>query len=200
MDKKIIIAALIVFVIAIWAVLAFSHIGTGQQETQINFLSNNTIKNGENVEFELTDAQGNPISGEPLTILYEDDGKIENYSVVTDANGKGYLKLSDEDTGDHNITVKYAGNDKYGESVAKTVITIEDDASEDTSSQVSYSTDSTTQSSSSSSSGSSSDSVHYDENYNVYYNDEGVVVSGANKGSSVDSVRSRGSEHAKDFE
>lgn len=196
--KQVIIIVLIVVIIAIWGGLAFSHLGTGEKATEITFLSNNTIKNGDNVEFELKDDQGNPLSGQQVTILYGDGNKTENYSIVTDANGRGYLTLSNEDAGDHNITVKYAGNDKYKSCSARTTITIEEEASEDTASyQSSYSSDNTQSSSSSSS---SSDSVHYDSNYNIYYNDEGVVVSGSNKGSSVDSVRQSGSEHAKDFE
>lgn len=198
MNRNAIIIILIVLIIAVWGVLAFTHFGTGQQGTEITFLSNSTIKNGDNVEFELKDVQGNPISGEQLTILYDDGNKTENYSVVTDGNGKGYLTLSNEDPGNHSVIVKYDGNDKYGPCSANTVITIEDDTPEETTtSQSSYSTQSTSQSSSSSSSG---DSVHYDEKYNVYYNDQGVVVSGSNKGSSVESVRSSASDHAKDFE
>ena len=93
MNKNIIIAILIIIIIAVVGAFVFSqqqHAPDGKINTQINFLSQTTLKNGDQVQFELKDAQGAVIAGQTVTISYDDgSGNVQNYTVNTDQNGKG---------------------------------------------------------------------------------------------------------------
>lgn len=131
MNKNIIIAILVIIIIAAGAFLIFGHSGD-KTETQINFLNNNSVQNGEQVKFELKDASGNPIAGETVNITYNNN---EKYSVVTDSNGMGYLSINGEDAGNYDIVVDYGGNDKYKACTAKITITVTGDDADNTAAQ-----------------------------------------------------------------
>ena len=200
MNKNIIIAILIIIIIAVVGAFVFSqqqHAPDGKINTQINFLSQTTLKNGDQVQFELKDAQGAVIAGQTVTISYDDgSGNVQNYTVNTDQNGKGYLTISGEDAGKYTVTVSFAGNSKYNACTAKQTITIEDGTSdaEETVSQnstantVMYNNNSGSSSSSGNSSGSSSQS-YYDANLNVYYDSNGKVIGGQDPGASIYELR-----------
>ena len=202
MNKNIIIAILIIIIIAVVGVFVFSqqhHAPDGKINTQINFLSQTTLKNGDQVQFELKDAQGAVIAGQTVTISYDDgSGNVQNYTVNTDQNGKGYLTISGEDAGKYTVTVSFAGNSKYNACTAKQTITIEDGTSdaEETVSQnstantVMYNNNSGSSSSSGNSSGSSGQS-YYDANLNVYYDSNGKVIGGQDPGASIYELRER---------
>ena len=125
MNKNIIIAILVVIVIAAGAALMFGHQqhANGKVATEINFLSETNLQNGEQVQFQLKDAQGNALSGQNVNITFNSN---EKYSITTDQDGKGYLTISEEDTGTYDIKVDYAGNDKYEGCSAKATITVEE--------------------------------------------------------------------------
>ena len=133
MNKNIIIAILIIIIIAVGAVLIFGH-SNDKTETQINFLNNNTVKNGEQVKFELKDASGNPIAGETVNLTYNNN---EKYSVITDSSGRGYLTINGENAGNYDIVANYGGSDKYKACTAKVTITVVDGAAGDTATQAS---------------------------------------------------------------
>ena len=202
MNKNIIIAILIIIIIAVVGVFVFSQQHQGQDgkiNTQINFLSQTTLKNGDQVQFELKDAQGAVIAGQNVTISYDDgSGNVQNYTVNTDQNGKGYLTISGEDAGKYTVTVSFAGNSKYNACTAKQTITIEDGTSdaEETVSQnstantVMYNNNSGSSSSSGNSSGSSGQS-YYDADLNVYYDSNGKVIGGQDPGASIYELRER---------
>ena len=124
MNKNILIAILVVIIIAAGATVMFGQ-SFGKTQTQINFLNNDTIQNGEQVIFELKDSNGNAISGETVNLTYNNN---ETYSVVTDSNGKGYFVITGESSGKYDLEAKYAGNSKYDATSAKIAITITDDA------------------------------------------------------------------------
>ena len=132
MNKNIIIAILVVILIAVAAALAFGQFS--KTDTQINILSENTLQNGEQVQFELKDSQGNAISGQNVSITYNGN---EKYSVITDSNGKGYLLISGEYGGKYDIQIEYKGNDRYNGCAAKDTITITDDVPDNVASQTS---------------------------------------------------------------
>lgn len=202
MNKNIIIAILIIIIIAVVGAFVFSqqqHAPDGKINTQINFLSQTTLKNGDQVQFELKDAQGAVIAGQNVTISYDDgSGNVQNYTVNTDQNGKGYLTISGEDAGKYTVTVSFAGNSKYNACTAKQTITIEDGTSdaEETVSQnstantVMYNNNSGSSSSSGNSSGSSGQS-YYDADLNVYYDSNGKVIGGQDPGASIYELRER---------
>lgn len=131
MNKNVIIAILVIIIIAVGAVLIFGQSG-GKADTQINFLNNNTVNNGDQVKFELKDASGNPISGATVNITYNNN---EKYSITTDSSGRGYLAINGENAGNYEVIVNYGGSDKYNACTAKMTITVAGDVTADTSAQ-----------------------------------------------------------------
>lgn len=121
MNKNTIIVIIIVIIIAAGAALIFGQ--NGKTGTQINFLSDDTLQNGEQVIIELKDSNGKAIAGETVNLTYDNN---ETYSVVTDSNGKGYFIISGEPSGQYDLVADYAGNDKYNGCTAKVTITITD--------------------------------------------------------------------------
>ncbi|WP_292888879.1 Ig-like domain-containing protein [Methanobrevibacter sp. UBA212] len=202
MNKNIIIAILIIIIIAVVGAFVFSqhhHAPDGKINTQINFLSQTTLKNGDQVQFELKDAQGAVIAGQTVTISYDDgSGNVQNYTINTDQNGKGYLTISGENAGKYTVTVSFDGNSKYNACTAKQTITIEDGTSDaketvsenSTANTVMYNNNGSSSSSSAESSGSSSQS-YYDADLNVYYDSNGKVIGGQDSGASIYELRER---------
>lgn len=187
MNKKIIILLLSIFIVAVAAgsVLA----ADAKVNTEIKMLSEKTLKNGDNIELQLKDAQGNVIASQEINISFEANGELENYSVVTDKDGKGFLVLYNEAEGDHKVIVNYNGSDKYNPSKLEETITIsegsstsEDTESESTASTVQYDNSTTNSSSSNSGSSSNDDDIYYCAEYNFYYDSDGVIIGGQNAG------------------
>ncbi|MBE6499579.1 MAG: type IV pilin [Methanobrevibacter thaueri] len=77
MNKNIIIVALIIIIIAIVSIFVFNLGNTGKMNTQINFLSESTLQNGNQIQIELKDAQGNPIANEVINFTYDANGHQE---------------------------------------------------------------------------------------------------------------------------
>lgn len=199
MNKNIIIAILIVLIIAVVAAFALSHPAqseNGKLNTQINILSKDTLKNGEQIQFELKDAQGNALAGQNISIDYMKNGKTEKYSIHTDNDGKGYLTIDNEEPGKYDVTINYNGTDKYNGCNAKQTLTIEEGTSTGTLKETSAnSTTSTaaynngTAKNASSTSTSSSSQAYYDSELNVYFDSNGRVIGGQSEGSYVWDLR-----------
>ena len=207
MNKNIIIAILAIILIAVVGFMLFSHPATtdGKLNTQINFLSGTSLKNGDQVQFELKDAQGNAVAGQNVTISYEEEsGNIQNYKIITDSNGKGYLTIDGENSGTHDITITFDGNDKYNGCNAKQTITIEEGTStaqetieqNSTANTVMYNNDTQSNQEQSTSSQSSSQS-YYDADLNVYYDANGRVIGGQSDGASIYDLRYEANQFAE---
>lgn len=186
MDKKIIIIIAIIAVVAILVgMLALNPIHV-KEETQINFSSNSTLKNGDSVKFQLTDSKGNPLSGQAVGISLSDGKTQNNYSITTDSGGHGSLVLDGMASGNYTVIVSYNGTDQYnpsktvqqlkigdvssssGNSTQQENITYQEPASSsDRNSSYSQETPTTS---------SSDNSVSYDSKLNLYYDSDGVVV------------------------
>lgn len=191
MNKNLLIAVLIIVIVAIVGIFVFSSGSSdGKLNTQINFLSQSELQNGDQIQIELKDAQGNPIANQIVNFTYQANGQDEKYSVVTNNEGKAFLALSNEDTGDHQVTVSYGGDDKHNPCTATQTITIKEGESTSADATDSNSTASTMayDNSSSSSSGSSSQ-YYYDAETGQYYDSNGIIVSGQNQGSSLDYIK-----------
>lgn len=208
MNRNALIVILIVVIIAAVGIFVFTqpHTTDGKMNTQINFLSQSTLKNGDQVQFELKDAQGAVIAGQQVNISYDDgSGNIQKYTVNTDANGKGYLTISGEDAGKYDVTVSFDGNDKYNGCSAKQTITIEEGTSDaqetvaenSTANTVMYNNNTDTSASSNatapsqSSSQSSASQSYYDADLNVYYDSNGRVIGGQSDGASIYDLRAQ---------
>ena len=194
--RNLIIIAICVILLLIVGFLAFTltqdHSQNGKINTEINFLSGETLKSGESVEFQLKDADGNAIIGENITILFEEDGENQTYSIVTDNEGKGSLALNNEMPGTYNVYVSYNGTTRFNGCTASQTITIEEGVY-----QPSGDSNSTEPIISNSSAGTSlyngnstaSQNIHYDSQYNFYYDDNGIIRGGQNDGMSADYIR-----------
>lgn len=192
MNKNIIIAILVVIIIAAVAAFALSQPATtdGKLNTQINFLSQNNLKNGDQIQFELKDAQGQAVAGQIVNITYNN----EKYSVVTDSSGKAFLTIAGEAAGQYDVTVDYKGNDKYNGCTAKTTVTVEEGTSSATANSTANSTASTAAYNNASSTGqaqqqSTSSQSYYDAELNEYYDSNGRIIGGQNAGASIYDVR-----------
>jgi len=197
MNKNTLIVILIVIVLAVLGALIFSQVNSNV-DTQINFISPTALNNGENVTFELKDAQGNALANENINIEYVNDGQSQNFTITTDNQGRGYLTIENEESGTRQVTVSFAGHDKYNPCNATQTITIGDttsdvSASQDTSqnsqSTSSQPSSSDNSSSSSSSSSSSNSELNYDSDLNIYYDNNGVIKGGQNDGESYDYIK-----------
>lgn len=164
MNKNIIIAILVVIIIAGAAFFMFGQ-SNGKTGTQINFLSEKTLQNGEQIQFELKDAQGKAIASQPVNITFNN----EKYQVTTDENGKGYLTVDGENPGSYEVTVDYAGNDKYNGCTGKVTITITDGTADNPASETNNNATANTNANGKTS------GLHYDSKYGLYYDDNGKV-------------------------
>lgn len=174
MNRKIIIALIIIVLIVLAGLLVFS---SGiKTDTKINFLSENSLKNGDQVQFELVDAQGKALANQNITITFEgNDGEKQNFTITTDSQGRGGLLLNEQADGKYNISVSYAGDEKHNGCSANQTITIGD---------VSENTDSTSNSTSvDSSSNTNGDGQSENSNSNG-----GVIQGGQNDGLDSDYI------------
>lgn len=196
MNRNVILAIIAIILIAIVGYFIFAQPATtdGKLNTQIKFLGETTLKNGDQVVFELKDAKGNALSEQNISIAYDDgSGKIQNYKIISDKDGKGYLGIDGEAAGKYDITVTFNATDKYNGCSAKETITIEEGTSDSTSSTESNSTANTVMynnvSSSSSDAKSAVTQTFYDADLNVYYDINGRVIGGQSPGASIYDLR-----------
>lgn len=141
MDKnKIIIIALIAIIAALLVGMVVIAPNMAKKDTTLTFKSNSTINHGDSIKIKLTDSNGNAIAGQTVNVTVKDDDKASSYySVETNDNGVGTLKL-DKDAGKYDITVNYAGNDKYKSCNATKKITIKEEEAAETQSSSQSST------------------------------------------------------------
>ena len=191
-DQAILIAIIIVIIVAVVAIFAFSHpaaqTADGKLNTQINFLSKDSLKNGEPVQIELKDLQGNPIVGQTVVISFEENGQHQEYTVVTDNLGQAFLVLSGEPTGQHNIKVNYNGSDKYNGCTAEKTITIEEGQTTTPTTTANQSTASTVKYKNQTNNGQAKQ-TYYDKELNVYYDSNGRVIGGQSDGANIYELR-----------
>ena len=181
--KNMILIILIVIVVAILGVFIFNTANdNGKIDTQINFISENTLKNGQSIEIELKDDEGKGIADQNVTITYQEDGKDQNYSLITDGTGKVYLTLSNEPGGEHKVKATYNGTTRYNGCSAEKTITIED-------SNIAQNTQATLDNATASTvaynNASTFTQYYYDGELNEYYDANGIIVSGQNEGSNI---------------
>lgn len=202
MNRNNILIALIIIVVIILGVFVFTQLHSGINDdgkvsTEIKFLSADALKNGEAVQFQLKDKEGNALSGQNVTIIFTEEGTNQTYAIITDNDGKGSLVLNNEAPGSYDVRVYYKGNIRYDGCSAKQTIKIEEGTAETSSSSDSSEQSTSTPVQSNSSAGtslyngnsSSQGQLHYDSQYNFYYDDNGIIRGGQSDGMSADYVR-----------
>ncbi len=187
MNKNIIIAILIIIIVALVAVFGMGLNNGGKTGTEINFVNGDHIKNGESVTIELKDANGNILSNENVNFTFTENNTPQNYSVITDSQGKAYLQIADEKSGEYDISASFAGNDKLQPCEAHQKVKIESGEANETSTE-SNATASTT-AYNKEHSGSSATQTYYDAELNVYYDGNGRIVSGQSEGDNIYNLR-----------
>ena len=197
--NHVLIAAIVLVIVILVGIFVFvqPHANQGEKlNTEITFLNQQNLKNGEAVEFVLKDGQ-NPIAGQNITIKFLENGENQTYSIVTDNEGKGSLVLNNEAPGSYDVTVSYNGTPRYNGCTATQTITIEEGTAEPreetTSTESSTSEPTQTNSSAGTSlyngNSSSQGQLYYDSQYNFYYDDNGIIRGGQNDGYSADYIR-----------
>lgn len=178
MNKNTIIVILVVIIIAIGAFFVVGQ-SNGKMNTQIKIINNETFQNGEQLQFELKDAQGKALSGQKVNISFNN----QKFSITTDQNGKGHINITGVSAGKYDVEVTYAGNDKYNGCTAKESITITDDVADNP-------VTTSNGSNSNNNSNNSSDQYpgcHYDGQYEFWVRDsDNMIVSGPYAGMNFD--------------
>jgi hypothetical protein len=201
MNKKIILVLLSIFIVAVVAGSAIA--AEAKVNTEIKMLSEKTLKNGDDIEFQLKDAQGKEIASQKVNISFEANGKYENYSIITDEHGNGYLVLYNEDLGDHKVIINYSGNDKYNPCKLEETIKIVEGTSKNdktnansTASTIKYdnATKANNTTNTTNATNNTDEILFYDAEYNFYYNQYGVIVGGQSDGMDAYEVASNYAE------
>lgn len=169
MDKKILAVIGIIIVVAVIAAL-FLNFNVSKEDTKIKMLSESKLNEDSFIKIKLTDSNGTPIDNQTVKLkIINKKGKIDEYSIKTNEKGKAKLTLNKIKPGTYKVNFTYDGNDKYNSCNLSKKIKIEEKVENEESSS-SIEQDTYQESSS------QSNELHYDEEINVYYDDEGVVV------------------------
>lgn len=129
-NKHIIILVLIVIIVALLVGIFATMQHTNKQDTNLTFKCNSTIKDGDSIKIQLTDANGSAIANQTVNVTITDKDKSSDYhSVETNDQGIGTLNI-DKNSGNYTITITYAGNDNYAGCNATKEITIEEEVTQ----------------------------------------------------------------------
>ncbi len=165
MDKTKISLIILILIIVILTIVATFSMGLAKTDTKIYFMSNESLSHDDYIKVGLQ-AEFDNLAGKTIHFKFIDDkGNVSEYSVDTDVNGKAKLNLKDIDAGNYTVNVTFEGDDKYNPSSTSQKLEIKDNVVEENVTQQS------TQSS-----GSSNDGLYYDEEINVYYDSNGIIV------------------------
>lgn len=129
-NKHIIILVLIVIIVALLVGIFATMQHTNKQDTNLTFKCNSTIKDGDSIKIQLTDANGSAIANQTVNVTITDKDKSSDYhSVETNDQGIGTLNI-DKNSGNYTITITYAGDDNYAGCNATKEITIEEEVTQ----------------------------------------------------------------------
>lgn len=129
MDSNKIIIILLVVIIAILAVgLAMMFQGPSKMNVQLTIDADSSLAQGDAIKISLTDSNGNPLANKEVKVEFVDESNASSwYSVITDANGIGELKL-DKSEGSYLVHAVFGGDDKYNGNDTSKQIRIESEA------------------------------------------------------------------------
>ena len=122
--NKIIIIALLVIIVALLVGIFASMPNFTKTDSKLEIMGNDTVTEGGNLQIKLTDTNGTALNNQTVKITFADnDNSTSDYSVVTNDEGVGELKL-DKNAGEYDITVTYGGNDGHNGCNASKKLTI----------------------------------------------------------------------------
>lgn len=114
MDKnKMIIIALIIVIIALLVGMFTIMPHINKKDTNLTFISNSTLNEGDSIKIKLTDSNGNLLVNQTVSVtIIGSNNASSSYSIVTNETGFGDLKL-DKIAGEYNVIVEYGGSNNY---------------------------------------------------------------------------------------
>jgi hypothetical protein len=115
MRARPILIILIIVVIIVLACLMGPKLLTTQfqkQDSHLEFTSNTTMYKGDNITVRLSDVNGTGIPNAKINISVINEEGADKYSVVTDSNGVGHLKI-DRINGKYTINCTFEGDWTY---------------------------------------------------------------------------------------
>ena len=135
-----------------------------------------------------------------VSITYDDhSGNVQNYKVITDQNGKGYLTIDGEDAGTYDITITFGGDAKYNGCSVKQTLTVEDGSYEATETTDTNSTTSTIiYNNDTSNSSANPEQTYYDPDMNVVFDKDGYAIGGQEPGKSIYEIRNNPPQISED--
>ena len=140
-----------------------------KKDVELNILSNSSLEKEDCIEVQLSTLDNESVGDKTIYMEFtDDDGVYHEYSVINDQDGIALFKLEDIDPGNYSVNFIFKGDDKYNSTNITQKIQIKGKVDEKPATQQT--------STESSGSSSSSSSLNYNEKYNFYYNDEGIVV------------------------
>ena len=170
MENKNIIIILVVIIVILAAAIGFMVLKPmhTKEPTKLKITSNDTLYEGKDLTFKLADLNKTPLSNQKVNITIKNSkGKVvANKTVETNDNGNAKMDLNLK-KGKYNVTATYVGNENYTGNNTTQKLTIKEEVVE---------TEPEIQQSTQSSGSSNNGGLHYDEEINVYYDDNGVIV------------------------
>lgn len=125
-SNKILIIALIAIIAALVVGIVVMMPNFYKEDTSLSFKGGATLTEGDSLKLILTDVNGNTLANQNVNVTITDkDNSKSYYSVVTNENGVGSLKL-DKNPGKYDVTITFGGNDKYKGCNATERITIKE--------------------------------------------------------------------------
>ena len=122
---NIIILALIIVIIALIIGVVAVMPNMTKKDTNLTFVSNSTLIEGDSINIKLTDSNGTAIKNQTLNITITGKNNTNSsYSITTNEEGIGFLKV-EQSPGEYIVTVHYGGNNEYESSNSSQKLTIE---------------------------------------------------------------------------
>ncbi|MBQ2832965.1 MAG: hypothetical protein IJE64_10555, partial [Methanobrevibacter sp.] len=111
--NRLIIIGLVIVIIALLVGIAISVLAPAKEDVKLTIINNDTIFEGDSIKVKLTDVNDTRIANETVNITITDENSTtNNYSVVTNENGTGVLKLN-KSAGNYTINCTFSGNENY---------------------------------------------------------------------------------------
>lgn len=133
-----------------------------KEDCNLEITSNSTLYKGDNLTLRLTDLNGTPIPDANVNVTILNEEGSDEYNVITDSNGMGYLKF-DKIVGKYTANCTFNGNGNFNPAHAIQRIEITVDKAQPVYQVLNQSFNSSMNS-----------TIYYDGNLNVYYGNNSV--------------------------
>lgn len=120
----IIVGMVVVAFVVLFAVFMMGP-AQGLKDSHINIVSADTLKNGDHLKVNLSDAGGNPLVNQTVKInMLDGQGNRQSLSAVTDSVGIAETIIKTNDTGRISVNASFGGDDKHNSNSTLKIIEI----------------------------------------------------------------------------